>query len=355
MGALPTLNLPSELDLIQTGKGYTMKGWDFSREEVSRALSEESMLNPAFELASNVCLWNCFYCFTEDPNNPKGLKKRLAREMALDERLDLINQASSLGARTINFVGAGEPTIDPHFWTIIEHISQKGITPIVYTEGALRLTDKVFVQRLYDSGTTIVLKVNSLENKEYQNATVNGGERRAKPLAIDYFEQRNKALEVLLETGFNASDPTRLVFDAIICKENYDEITKLHRYAREHNIFVLFVGYLTSGRSRHPIQNAVSREELFAKFAELGEIDRKEYGLEHSTIFPYAGGVPCTIRGLGLYVKIRGEVWDCPGELEPLGNIRDGILQEYWQKMHAYRQQFDGKCAPRECFWERTR
>jgi len=345
--------IPREFDIIHTGKGYTMKGWDFSVDDVKAALVSHRMLNPTLELASNSCPWDCFFCFTEDPENPEGLKKKLAGEMTLEERLHLIDSVAELGAKSINIVGAGEPTIDVYFWQIVERIAERGIVPIVYTEGALKLTDEVFVQRLYDVGATVVLKVNSLWNKEYQNAVVNSGERRLKPLQIDYFEQRNTALEMLIDAGFNSHDPTRLAFDTIVCKENYDEIGRLHRYARDHNIFVLFVGYLTSGRSSSVIQNAVSRTELFGKFAELARIDAEEYGIVHESKFPYGGGVPCTIRGLGLHVKIRGEVYDCPGELEALGNIRMGELREYWEKTGHIRESFDGGCAPREDFWKR--
>ena len=345
--------VPEEFDIIQTGKGYTMKGWDFSRQDIAEALRSNRMLNPAYELASNRCPWNCFFCFTEDPNNLEGSKKKLEGEMSLDERLSLIDQSHSLGARSINIIGAGEPTIDEYFWPVVERISNKGMIPIVYTEGALRLTDHDFAKRLYKLGATVVLKVNSLTNREYQNAVVIGGKDRVKPLRMDYFERRNQALNVLKEIGFNQHDPTRLAFDTIICRENLDEIPFIHRFARDENIFVLFVNYLPSGRSSTPAQNAISREEQFAMFDKLATIDRKEYGITHQSKFPYAGGVPCSIRGLGLYVKIKGEAWDCPGELEPLGNVREESLETIWQKTRHIRERFDGGCLPRDTFWQK--
>jgi len=346
-------SIPEEFDIIKTGHGYTMKGWDFNTTEIRDALKGDRMLNPAFELASNSCPWDCGFCFTEDPNNPEGLKKALANEMTLDERLHLIDQARELGTRTINIVGAGEPTIDPSFWQLLEHTSAKGITPIVYTEGALRLTNPLFAKRLYDLGATVVLKVNSLENEDYQNHVVNSGERKLKPIKMNYFHERNKALEVLLNTGFARHDPTRLAFDTIICRENYEEIPRIHQYARDKNIFVLFVNYLPSGRSSNLKQNAISQKEQFAVFDGLARIDKERYGISHRSIFPYAGGTPCSIRGLGLYVKIQGSVYDCPGEAEALGNVREESLQAIWKKTTHIRQHFDGGCLPRELFWKR--
>jgi MoaA/NifB/PqqE/SkfB family radical SAM enzyme len=345
--------MPSEFDLIKTGKGYTMKGWDFTRQEIADAVKDNRMLNPAYELSSNTCPWNCFFCFTEDPNNPEGLKKKLAGEMTLDERISLIDQSAELGAKSINLIGAGEPTIDKNFWDVVGHMSDKGITPIVYTEGALKLTDENFAKRLYDTGSTVVLKVNSLKDRDYQNSTVVGGIDRVKPLKMDYFKKRNEALDVLIKTGFNDSDPTRLAFDTIICQENYDEIPEIHRYARDNNIFVLFVNYLPSGRSSTPMQNSVTHQEQFAMFDQIAKIDREEYELEHRSKFPYAGGVPCSIRGLGLYVKIKGDAWDCPGELESLGNVKDESLESIWNKTTHIRQSFDGGCLPRKLFWQK--
>ncbi len=344
-------SLAPEFDIIKTNLGYTMAGWDFTRKELARAINGHRMLNPAFELGTNFCPWNCGFCFTEEPGNPEGDKRRLSNEMTLEERLSLIDQAAALGTRSINFVGAGEPTIDPKFWDIIERMRHHNITPIVYTEGALRLTDKAFVKRLYDSEVTVVLKVNSLWNEQYQNAIVAGPPDRKRPRSENYFQQRKIALDNLIEAGFNKHDPTRLAFDTIICKQNRDEIADLHRWARKQNIFILFVNYLPSGRSSDGLHDALSRQEQFEIFAQLAEIDEKEFGIKHVSRFPYAGGTPCTIRGFGLFVKITGATHDCPGELISMGDVRTEPLQAIWERARPITQNFDGGCEPREEFW----
>lgn len=139
---------PREFDLMSYG--FTMRGWDFTRDELSEAKKAHQMLNPAMELGTNYCPWNCGFCFTEDPHNPEGDKRRLTDEMTLERRLQLIDEAADLGTRSINFVGAGEPTIDPQFWKIIERMERRNIVPIVYTEAVLRLTNRAFCQKLYD-------------------------------------------------------------------------------------------------------------------------------------------------------------------------------------------------------------
>jgi MoaA/NifB/PqqE/SkfB family radical SAM enzyme len=343
------LDLPREFDLRPAHLGYTMRGWDFTRSEIADAINSHRMLNPAIELGTNVCPWGCLFCFTENPDNPSGRKLRLKTEMSLGERLSLIDQAAALGARSINWVGAGEPTIDPDFWEIIEHIAKSGITPIIYSEGALRLTKRDFVKRLYAVGATVVLKVNSLWDHEYQNAIVRGASNNS--AADSYTQRRNRALELLLEEGFADCDPTRLAMDTIISKQNMAEVPALHRYARKHNIFVLFVNYLPSGRSTDGVSDALTREQQLAVFEELAQIDAEEFGIIHRSKFPYAGGVPCSIRGTGLFVKITGQVFDCPGELMPLGNIRTESLSSIWSKARPITKAFDGGCAPRDEFW----
>lgn len=341
-------NIPLEFDLVASKVGFTMRGWDFSRDEIAEAIQNHHMLNPAIELGTNLCPFNCLFCFTEDPANYS--KKRLKNELSLERRLALIDEVASLGAKSINFVGAGEPTIDPHFWRLIDRMVLRDITPIIYTEGTLKLIDEAFSKRLFESNATVVLKVNSIANHEYQNAIVRGIGKNVR--AANYTIQRNKVIELLRKIGFADSEPTRLAFDTIITKQNLNEIFEIHRYARKNNIFVLFVNYLPSGRSSDGISDALSRAEQFEIFEEISRIDEDEFGLRHAAKYPYAGGVPCSIRGTGLFVKITGKVFDCPGELIPLGDLATDSLATIWEQAKPITKGFDGGCAPREVFWE---
>lgn len=351
LSAFEMAQVPYEFDLRPQNLGFTMRGWDFSREEILDAIWHHKMLNPAIELASNICPWNCSFCFTEDPANL--FKHKLKNEMSLEERLSLIDQVAELGGKTINWVGAGEPTIDPNFWKILERIVENNITPIIYTEGTIKLSQRDFTKRLYQLGATVVLKANSLWNSDYQNSIVKGKSKNLK--ANNYTKLRNKVIEILLEEGFADSNPTRLALDTIITRQNLYEIVDIHRYARKNNIFVLFVNYLPSGRSSDGVSDAISLKEQFDVFEELAEIDAKEFGLTHGTKFPYAGGVPCSIRGTGLFIKITGKVYDCPGEMIPLGNCLDSKLSDVWKSAKPITNSFDGKCKPREEFWKKRR
>ncbi len=344
------LEIPEEFDINPIGRGFTMRGWDFSRAQIAHAVRDQVLLNPAFELGTNSCPWNCDFCFSEDPKHPT--KRRLAGEMSLTDRLQLIDNAADLGARTINWVGAGEPTIDPDFWAILDRIVARGMVPIVYTEGTLRLSKPQFSKRLFALGATVVLKVNSLTNHAYQNQIV-AGSSQIKGRAADYCSRRNRVIDLLLEIGFADSTPPRLAFDTIVTNQNLQEVTDIHRYARRNNIFVLLVNYLPSGRSVNAPGDSISQKQTQKVFEGIETIDRQEFGFTHRADFPYAGGVPCTIRGLGLFTKITGEVFDCPGQLIPLGNLKSEPLAAIWAKARAITKSFDGKCLPRQLAWER--
>jgi MoaA/NifB/PqqE/SkfB family radical SAM enzyme len=350
-----SLAIPEEFDLRAAGRGFTMHGWDFTRAVLSSAIRDHRMLNPAFELGTNACPWNCEHCFTESPDNPVGQKRRLLGELDLPRKLQLINEAADLGAKTINLVGAGEPTIDPNFFQLIETMRDRGITPIVYSEGSQRLTDPEFVRRLRALDATVVLKMNSLTNSKYQNSVVRGNGTKTNPTASDYTQLRNQALDLLLEAGFAREEPTRLAFDTIICQQNLSDIPQLHEFARTNNIFVLFVSYLPSGRSSSTPFDAITFEEQNQIFAELARIDEEKFGIKHRSCFPYAGGVPCSIRGLGLFLKITGRVFACPGEMVELGDVRKHPLSEIWESIKPITATFDGMCAPRIAAWSEVR
>ena len=331
--------------------GFTMRGWDFDSGQVNTAIIQRLMLNPAFELSPNICPWNCSFCFTESVENLQDRKRRHLDEMSLDEKLALIDQAAKLGARSINIVGAGEPTVDPHLKRYLQRMADHGVTPILYTEASTKLGQHSFAQELYEYGTTIVVKVNSLVNADYQDSVVRGTSEKIGMPKGSFLEARNRALDVLLDVGFADESPTRLAFDTIICRENLEEIEDIHRYARHHNIFVLFVNYLPSGRTRDGHKDEISLKDLLTVYGRLSEIDHQEFGIERDTIFPYAGCVPCTIRGLGVLVTIQGDVYDCPGKSQKLGNLREDSLQAVWERAADITRSFDGGCYPREVYW----
>lgn len=350
------------LHLRYPGRGLTMRGWDISPEKMAAALAAGYMLRAEGQLMTNQCPWSCSFCFSETPKNPSGAKRSLPGEMTLSQKLRVISEMQAVGVLSIDFVGAGEPTLDPNFWRIIEETAVRGIIPIVYSEASFRLTDRAFVDRLYQTGATVVVKTNSVRNAAFQNGVVAGALSGKAILgrAARYAADRDRAVGLLLERGFaSTSEPaTRLAFDTIVCRENIVEAPELFRSCRRLGVFPFFKDYLPSGRSSEGSLNQVSRNELFALYGDLARIDREEFGIERDADLPFAGARACDMGGWGLQVKITGDVNRCAGCNNILGNVLEEPLEVIWERVRPRSGDeavIKGGCPPRQAFWDRQK
>ncbi|MBU4274315.1 radical SAM protein [Patescibacteria group bacterium] len=318
---------------VPMGIGAVIKGWDMAEEDF-RNPSRLPVVN--FRAMTEACPHNCFHCFTD--KNKKIL--------TLNEIKDVIDQLADLNTYAIDFVGEGEPTVDKDFFEIIEYASSKGIHQSIYTDAAVKMRDKDFVKRVYESGASVCPKCDSLFNEEYQNWVV--GDKTGK-----YFKQRNEAIKLLIDYGFNRvqeDGTTRLGFDMVVTKRNIDEIEKTLRYCRDNNLWIIFTTYLPSGRSGREDFNRslILNEGDRTKLKEIVKKIDEEYEFFHP-IWNGSTTMPC-IEFLQIYGD--GRVSPCVGNENIVGNIRESSIKKLENKIlkkypFLNRAKFDGYCPYR--------
>lgn len=299
------------LGRVPVGVGAVLHGWDMTKQEFQERLPVVD-----FRAMTEACLHNCFHCFTD--------KNR--RTLGLAEIKRVIDQVAEMGVRAIDFLGEGEPTIDPHFFEIVDYTTLKGVIPVVFTDAATKLRDRDFVRRLRDAGATICPKCDSLFNAEYQNWVV--GDETGK-----YFGQRNEALNLLMEEGFNKAEPdgtTRLGFDVVISSRNIGEVAETLRFCRKNNLWVIFAFYLPAGRSassgfdRELEPSIKARQEMRRTVATT---DKNEFGFDHP-IWNNFATMPCIER---IQIYGDGRVSPCPGNETIIGRVQDLSIRELHQ------------------------
>lgn len=342
----------------------TIRGWDFTEKEIFEAVStNKTLLNPSIDL-TNACNLNCPYCYIEEKNSLRKIRK--ASELTLEETIKVIDDLKSINAKTINIVGAGEPTLDPHFHEVISHIHNVGLTTVLFTNGIKFTTDHSLVEFCYMNDVTIVLKYNSQSSLIQDLVSGRKG----------YSDKRDDALKLFLQSGFNTSTPTRLAIDTIVFKGNTSEIPILHKWCRDNNIFPISAEYIPIGRTENgmfsgfdsikgfrpeeiseisylliPV-NSLERKLIIETIKEIDDV----IGIQKQKEFSYYCGGKCS-QILGLYVDIEGNIWPCVAksikkgeklENENLGNIRNGILpSEVWLNhsyMNTIRLNYNGSC-----------
>ncbi|MCC6323207.1 radical SAM protein [Candidatus Nomurabacteria bacterium] len=348
---------------ILTDPRNSFKGWYSTPNEIEYAVQNKQMLNPMLDL-TNACNLNCPYCYIEEKNSTR--KKRRPNELSVEETLNVIEVFHSLGAKTIDIVGAGEPTIDPHFKEIVNYIYNLGMTTSLFTNGIKISKEPEFVDFLFENDVTVILKLNSF------HPAVQDVVAGKKGYTIDML----RALGLLIEKGFNKVIPTRLAVDTIAFKGNFKELPLIHRYCRENNIYPLTADFIPTGRTEAGMfvadvalagMTELDKElallllqpldsfERFQLRKQLREIDF-EFGIEQSSCPAYYGGGICT-QQIGMYVDIEGNIWPCvargmmkKGKMMNglFGNIRKGDnIEDVWNT-HSYfreiRKHFNGSC-----------
>jgi len=247
------------------------------------------------------------------------------------------------GARTINIVGAGEPTIDPTFTDIIEYISQLGLKVLVATNGIVIAKNDDVLSLLQEAEASVVIKVNS-RDPELQDTLVC---RRG------YAELRDQAIELLFARGFNECKPTRLAFNTLVMKANYHEVFEIFKFCRSNNIAFISGDYMPTGRTYDSDFHgeAVLRAAALDSFQDLSKLyepvthqqrealrkkiaafDEQE-GLPVMDNPAYVSGLPC-VQALGVQVDNEGGIWHCPARNKI---IDDKLVQEKLSDLDEFK------------------
>lgn len=303
-------------------------GMEFSPEEIAAARAAGGLLSLELEL-SRACNLRCIYCYASSGQPLEG-------ELSLDEIVDVVAQAEGLGVKKIIVLGGGEPLVYPQLFEVIEAIRGRGLAADLFTNGLL-LTPEV-AGRLFTLGIGVVLKMNS-RLAEVQDHLAG---RSGTLAAIE------RALAALQKAGYPGPEHT-LGVETIICRQNYQELPELWRWARRQKIMPYVEAMTSQGRATEHPELAVSEEEIRTLFEELARIDREEFGCSWRPHPPLVAS-QCARHEYSCTVTATGEVHPCPGVSVAVGNIRNRPLAEILAtspviaELRNIRETIKGRC-----------
>ncbi len=315
-------------------------GTDYCAQTVAEARASNRMLHLDLDFTGD-CQLKCFYC-DRTPDRYSDVPNRV--ELSTDDRIRIIAEAKALGATTVEFPGAGEPMIDPGFWDVLSFIHENNMTSVLFTSGWH--LDATTIDRLFNLGVTVFLKHNSDDNQTQDKMVGVKG----------YGEVANRALELLVERGFNETIPTRMAIDMVVTPkfQNLDDIGKIFRWSRDHNVHSYIMTLIPEGMADHKtVLFEKRRAQELVDF--MAKIDRDEYGLEYVPSRPMGGGYRCRQVNVGIFVNLFGEVYDCNGLGRLIGHLRRDSLADVWNSKFANlvrRPDQDGFCLVRERQWQ---
>ena len=309
----------------------TPNAWSFSGQDLREAIQGDRLLNVSIDL-SNECNLNCPYCFTAPANSSK--REWTQDCLSFEEYKDIIIQLKKAGTRSINIIGAGEPTMYLHFDELIKFISLQGIKVCVSTNGILLSSQNKRIDLLNEIQATIILKVNS-RNGHLQDLLVgrNG-----------YAAIRDNTLKKLISKGFNKEIPTRLAINTLLIKPIYTELYDIFLFCRENNISLIASVYMPTGRTsglvfhgKEAIPNnlhilddlyqPLTEDDIAKLLKQLKDYDKRN-SIVRAPHPAYISGIACT-QLLGIQIDNHGKVWSCPArKLLIDGNVEEIPLAE---------------------------
>jgi len=344
----------------------------------------ENLKSLWFEIP-DYCHLYCSYCFASTNKNQRAQKSDY---LNWDDYEKLLTDFADAGGKFIGIPGKGEP-FHPRNLDLIKKIIELAeklkLKTTIFTTG-----ETIFFRPEYDSrdgemrvlradvepkfdlmnflktkDIVLLIKWNS-DKEEVQDRLVN---------TKNYTKLRERALNLLLENGFNKEDTAKLGIVTSILKDNKTEIVDLYRkYHKEKGLIFDCDTILPKGRGNDYLddnKDDLTHEELkdiFAKLKAEGAILTCQGGT-------YVG-VACDRILHHLYVSIRGEVYPCIGCFDDddeiknetksglfLGKINEGEgknILDFWKKPIRTKlrtdidEVFDGVCKKCRNFKDKT-
>lgn len=316
-------------------------GWWFGDSDILDANATGQMLTLDLDLGK-ACDLACAFCFAET----QCVESRDYVQRTIARAKQILNEAHTLGCRSIKIVGAGEPFLFPGLLEVLEHCQNLGIVPLIFTGGHIFgnndkcqriycMTGLELAQRVSDLGCSVIVKYLTFDN-ELQNDLV------GRP-GSSYATDRDQGIINLVKVGLNTTTPTRLGVDCLLLKSNIGEAVDLFSFWNQFNVFCVLNTSMECGRTESSRQNP----EVVDK-AEALEVATKlyRYCLEQGIPFdrrisPYFCSPVCSQLNHGLFIGDNNEVKACPGG-PVIGTYSIGKLAAIWEN-NPFRVRYAGQ------------
>ena len=130
----------------------------------------ENRIKGGWLTVNRACNLRCPWCYAKEEGfNP-------ADNMDFELAKKLLTIFSDLGAKKIILIG-GEPTLYPHLINTISFAKEKGLLPVLITNGR-RLSDKVFFQNIVHAGISdITISLKAPDGVTYERFMPGAGEK----------------------------------------------------------------------------------------------------------------------------------------------------------------------------------
>lgn len=166
---------------------------------VDTKISRFNEYNIAWLTLNRACNLRCYWCYA------KSTRYSSNEVMSSSDAKFAIDIIASFGIKKIILIG-GEPTIHKDICTIISYIQNKGITPVIATNG-LRLVDDDFFEFLEANSISTSISLKSCSKEDY-----------IKDTQIDCFND----IQFVVNKVINSSIPYD--FSYVINEENIDNL-----------------------------------------------------------------------------------------------------------------------------------
>jgi radical SAM protein with 4Fe4S-binding SPASM domain len=301
----------------------------FKESEIMLATKKNRLLSIEIEFSSR-CNLRCIYCY-----NGKNLFR--SHELELEEMFDAISQAKALGAKKIIYVGAGEPLLDTKLCDVINYVHKIGLQHILFTNATL--IDPGMAKFFYKHYVTVIIKYSSKDPKVSDFLSGVPGSS----------ESVDRGLDLLLQAGYPNKNH-HLGIEAIICKQNINELPSLWRWARQNGIMPYFEFVTYQGSATQHTDLCPGKEEIRNLFCDLSKIDADEFNIYWKPHPPIAG-FSCQRHLYSVLVNSRGFIQPCVGINLEIENIRNKKLQDILkeskvlQELRDIKDTIKGTCA----------
>ena len=317
------------MDLRKAKNAFKIPYWAFlfelMKHNLYSAYIHKALFQPKsamFNITDN-CNSRCITC--------NAWKQKSTNELTTGEVTDILDQLRNLGISSVGF-GGGEPLLRKDLSELVQKSNELGFKRVSVITNGLLLNERK-AEILLESGITAMgISIDGIGGTHDMIRGIKGAYERSSP-----------ALKTLVELRDDKYPDLDIWVSTTLMRPNMNQIEEIIKICNQLNVRIFLnlldtSPYFLSGVDASDLI-IKDQKELDAFIHRMHEIKKKypsvlnqfhislEYARKHFTDLKRKD-IPCCMGYQNIYIGAHGEVYSGCWVLKPIGNLREGKMEE---------------------------